>query len=153
MVKPMSKAFRPGDQRRVQAAFDEMMPEGYAAEVSLSRDRKTMTIVCMDPEAPEIFIANAQFDFAEKQLKRRGIVPNQPPDEEVMLMATQWAAICEAYPAAKARQEGEQLFKTDFAERKEQYAADEAAQAERDKLLLRTDAEEAEAMAQDRESR
>lgn len=152
-VKTMAKAFRPGDVRRVEAAFEEVLPAEYAAEITLSRDRKTMTVVVMDPDNPEIYVVNAQFDFNEKPMKGLNNTLNQPPDAEVMRIAGEFAHVCTHYPAAKAKQDAEQLFKSDFAERKEQFKADEEAQAARDKLLLRTDAEEEAAMAQDAESR
>lgn len=160
MGQAMSKQFRPGDVRRVQAAFDEMMPEGYATEVKLSKDRQHIQVVMMDPEAPDVFIANAQFDYNERALKGAdGAFPVHPPEAEMMRIAHEFRQICHGYPAAKAKQEAEQLFKKDFSERKEakrheeeveaQERAEEAAQRVRDKLLV---IDEAQAMAGDVES-
>lgn len=160
----MSKGFRPGDIRRVEAEFEEMMPEGYGVEIKLSRDRKHMTVVVMDPENPKVYIANAQFDHAEKPLKGANGLATQPPAAEVMRIAAEFAQIITAYPAAKAKQDAEQLFKADFVENKQaardkeakdieeaeiaaQLLADEKAQRARDKLLAKADAEEAAALA------
>lgn len=166
MVKPMSKApkpkpklpgpvakgFRPSDVRRVEGTFLEAMPEEYGVEVELSKDRKHLQVVVMDPDNPAIYVANAQFDFVEEPLKKRGIIPEQPPQEDVLRMAADFAHICTDYPKAKARQEAEQLFKASFAERKQdaieqevfaaQAKVEEEEQRARDRLLAKADADE-----------
>lgn len=162
----MSKGFKPSAVRRVTAAFEEMIPDGYALEVRLSPDRQQMQVVVMDPEDPSIYVCNAQYGWVEKPLKDSNGMALQPPDGDVMRMAYEFSQIIEQYPAAKAREKAEQLFKTDFADRKQkarddeaaaaeiaaQEKADEEAQAARDKLLRRTDREETEAMAEDAKS-
>ena len=157
MDPPMSKAFRQGDQRCVEAVFEELMPDGYHAAVKLSADRRQMQVVVMDPEDPAIYVANAQFDYNEKQLLGiGGVIQKQPLDDEVTRLAAEFAGICGEYPAAKAKQEAEQLFKASFAAKKQeardqeaQQRADEAVQLERDRLLARTDAEETHAATED----
>lgn len=154
MVPVMSKGFRPGDVRRTQAAFDEMMPDGYVAEVKMAPDRKFMLVVVMDPEDVTVYVANCSFTYDEKPLKGSNGIAQQPPDLEVMRIASEFGKICQQYPASKAKQDAEQLFKTDFADRKQkarddeelaiaaQEKADEDAQRARDNLLAKADADE-----------
>ena len=147
MGPAMSKAFTQGDQRRVSAAFEEVLPDGFDAEVAMSKDRKHLRAVVMDADEPGVYIASAQFDHNEKALKGSNAPPRQPPDAEVMRIAAEFCQIIASYPAAKAHQAAEQLFKADFAERKQAAREQEAEAAQLETLRL---AEEAEQRSRDK---
>lgn len=89
--------FRPADQRRVQAAFDEGLDPPYDAQIQLENMRRTMRVVIMDPDDASLPVAQAVWWFDDMALK--GV--KQPSDTEIAAIIDRMKRICSDYPAFK----------------------------------------------------
>lgn len=89
--------FRPSDERRVQAVLDATLPAPFEATLTLTDQRRTMTVTILDPDDAALTVASAVWWFDDR-VKGRA----QPSPAELTSIADSFALICNDYPAKKA---------------------------------------------------
>lgn len=87
-------AFRILDQRRVQAAFDAVLPPPYDPVVTLTGNNEVLAVRVMDPERPELTVASCEWRHDGSKLMAR---KEQPSSAEVTEIASTFVGICAEY--------------------------------------------------------
>lgn len=87
-------AFRILDQRRVQAAFDAVVPPPYDPVVTLTANNEALAVRVMDPARPDLTVASCEWRHDGSNLMAR---QEQPPRSEVEEIAATFVTICAEY--------------------------------------------------------
>lgn len=124
--------FRPSHVRRVAKILEDALPPPYEAEVQLEEGRVKLRVVIMDPDEPDLAVAQAWWEYDEAAAKL-GMFPREA---ELKAIADRLSTVCTEYPARKAAAAVE---KADREARRaanlEARAADAVARAEAEKAL------------------
>lgn len=94
--------FRPSDERRVQAAFDRLLPAPFEADIYVEEQRTVLRVEVLDPDDPSLPVASARWTYDAQITYRK-----QPSDDEIEEIAASIVEACNRWPEDKARNAAE----------------------------------------------